>query len=158
MFKGILVFLSLSLILSEKNNYFLRHRYQACENFHCVRYGWSNVVLLPWSPWHTFSCVLSLISGLSSFLCLNPKHNPNPKESSKIWLIVRLTCPADGWCRPSPFRGALRFMAAVPELCLFCCCSTVMLWPFSEKREGHVTLLYFPHSFAGVGFFLSDPE
>lgn len=141
MLKGILVFKPFPNFVRKKD-YFLRHRYPACELFHHVRYGWSNVVLLPWSPWHTSSCALFLISGLSSFLYLNPKQNPNPKENCKIGLFVSLIYPACGWCRLSPFRGTPMFLAAVLEL------SVLLLLQhghalaiFRKERRTHVIAL-----------------
>lgn len=111
-------------------------------------WGWAT---LPLACLFLLQCLC--ISGLLSFL-LNP--NPNPKQNSKSRLL---------WGWGVQHRSAAGSLPSVVHLdlwqlwqgCLFCyCCSTVLLWPFSEKREGDMSLLYLHHSVAGVGFFLPD--
>lgn len=140
------VFFKLYPNFGRKNEHFHRHRYPAHMYFHEVKCGGRNFGVVPCSPWHAFSCAVSLISGLLIFLYLIPKHNPNPKENSKMGLIVRLRCPARGWCRLSPIRATPRFMAAVTELpVLLLLQHGHALAIFREEREGHISLLYLRH-------------
>lgn len=98
---------------------------------------------------------LSLFSApdlwIFNFFNVNPKHNPNSKENSKIRLIVRLRCAACGQCRLSPIRATPKFVAAVTELSvlLLLLLHGHALATFREERR----TLYLHHSLASVGFF-----